>query len=883
MDTKKALSTITAGVLSVAMCGTFASLDSFENTTDVEAVTNMTAMELVDDMGQGWNLGNTFDSTNTWTNPLTVNDIETAWGNPTTTQEMISTIHDYGFNTVRIPITWWQMLDDDYTINEEYLARVKEVVDWCREENMYVIINTHHDDLSTAGNNWLSVASSDITTAQKNYATVWTQIANYFADYDNHLVFEGMNEPDFGTAKVVALNQTFVDTVRATGGNNANRLLLVSAPNTDLDKSCEDAFTTPDDDMIAVSVHYYLPSTFCVYPETDNWTYDWDGKTYVIEHKNEWGSDEDLADLTTNFEKLKSKFMDNGIPVILGEYGVVTGESAGKDHDSIVNFLKTVASTAQSYEGITSVLWDSGNGGDMQYFDRTNLTFFDSEIGDVYLEVNDSDYEPPVQTVENYVETTVDSDNYIAINGSTKVKIEVKGTPNSYASGVLGYYVDATGTWVQSEEDGYTPMTWGCDIGADGTGTAIIDVPQDVTITKAQYACYYSAYWDNNLSEMVDTDSATLTNAYILSDEPVTTTTTTTTSGLDLDTPDYENLFGYVFPLFDNGVVSQWENDGSLADPVAITGNGSYTLTINIPKDGAASAIEFFALSSDINSYQVYNNSKIFKDMTLTIDSILVDGVEIQYVASDDALGMENDGKCYRMSIYDTWTARNIQNINPNVANTESVVVNFTIGGIVGGGDGDTVTTTTTTTTTSTTTTISEAETTTTSVSTEDKTVNKTGTITEIDGSNITIDFGSETKTVSLDDIKDSDTDYASLLNVGDTVSVKLNGDTLVSLSVVPLPDVTTTAVSTVTTTSGEVETTVVAGDTALGDVNMDGNIRVNDIQVVRQWLLHTIATPESTEQAFINADVTKDSTVRVNDIQRIRQYVLHIIDSLDE
>jgi hypothetical protein len=100
---------------------------------------------------------------------------------------------------------------------------------------------------------------------------------------------------------------------------------------------------------------------------------------------------------------------------------------------------------------------------------------------------------------------------------------------------------------------------------------------------------------------------------------------------------------------------------------------------------------------------------------------------------------------------------------------------------------------------------------------------------------------------------------------------------------VVPLPDVTTTAVSTVTTTSGEVETTVVAGDTALGDVNMDGNIRVNDIQVVRQWLLHTIATPETTEQAFINADVTKDSTVRVNDIQRIRQYVLHIIDSLDE
>jgi endoglucanase len=745
MDNKKTLSLVTAGVLSLAMCGTLVSRDVLD-TTEVEAVSDMSAIELVDDMGLGWNLGNTFDSVNTWTNPLTVDAIETGWGNPTTTKEMISTIHDYGFDSVRIPITWWQMMDSDYTIDEAYLARVKEVVDWCYEEGMYVIINTHHDDLSDAGNNWLSIASSDITTAQKNYETVWTQIADYFADYDNHLVFEGMNEPDFGTSKVVALNQTFVDTVRATGGNNADRLLLVSAPATDLTQSLKSDFTLPDDDMIAVSIHYYLPSTFCVAEAGASWGY-----------TSTWGTDAEKNELINNFESMKSKFVDNGVPVILGEYGVLTSDENGKDKDSIYDFLKTVAETSKSYDGITSYLWDSGNGGDMQYFNRKELTFNNSAIGQMYIDVNGSDYE---QIELSWVETdiTTDSKGIVAVdtNGASKIKIEATCDVSGSGTGAIGYWDnnanDGKGCWVQDEvcirfdtdDDGNVVISQTDSEYEEVIHDGYIELPEGVDTSSIQVMFFYGGYVDSddNWVTMDSSQYPTLTKAYIpgvASSETTTTTTTTTTATEETsetttvteattdatttttegtsettttttttteatttataelpEEPDFENLFGYVYPIFDNGVVSQWDNDGTLGEAVPITGNGDYTVTINIPADGAAESILFFALSSDINSFQQNaNEEEIFSNLSMNITSILVDGEEIAYIPSDNALGTNDDGSTYRLSIYDTWSKRNIQDIDANVANTSSIVVNFTIDGIVTGGEEEVTTTAT--------------------------------------------------------------------------------------------------------------------------------------------------------------------------------------------
>ena len=329
MNTKKAISTLTAGVLSVAMCGSFVSLENFES----EAVTNKSAMEIVNDMGQGWNLGNTFDCDNVgdpnneyWLPPSNPIDVETAWGNPETTKDMIAKIHEYGFNTVRVPVTWWQMTDENGEIRDDYLTRVKEVVDWCLDEQMYVIMNMHWDDSNASdayggGKTWLGTADSNFDTVQKKYTTMWNKIATTFADSSEKLILESNNEPSVSVSSLMKLNQSFVDTVRSTGGNNQNRLLLISSPEANLEKACSDTFSLPNDDanMLAVDIHYYLPPNFCVYPDTDHWYWEYDGKTYEVEHLSTWGSDEVLKELTTNFETMKSAYTDKGIPVILGE------------------------------------------------------------------------------------------------------------------------------------------------------------------------------------------------------------------------------------------------------------------------------------------------------------------------------------------------------------------------------------------------------------------------------------------------------------------------------------------------------------------------------------------------------------------------------------
>jgi endoglucanase len=868
MDNKKTLSLVTAGVLSLAMCGTLVSGDILDNTTDVEAVSEMSAIDIVDDMGLGWNLGNTFDSVNTWTNPLTVDAVETGWGNSTTTKEMISTIHDYGFDSIRIPITWWQMMDSDYTINADYLARVKEVVDWCYEEGMYVIINTHHDDVTHGDDNidsWLSIASSDLTTAQKNYETVWNQIASYFADYDNHLVFEGMNEPSFGTDKVVALNQTFVDTVRATGGNNADRLLLVSAPNTDLSQSLKSDFTLPDDDMIAVSIHYYLPSTFCVAEAGASWGY-----------ASTWGTDAEKNELINNFESMKSKFVDNGVPVILGEYGVLTSDENGKDKDSIYDFLKTVAETSKSYDGITSYLWDSGNGGDMQYFNRNELTFFNSAIGQMYIDVNGSDYE---QIELSWVETeiTTDSKGIVAVNtnGASKIKIEATSDIKGSGTGVIGYWdnsIGEKGSWVQNtvyirfdtdengnvvisqtdsdyEEvihEGYVELPDGADtssvqvmffyggyMDADGNWTTMTD-DQYPTLSKA-YIPGVASSTDTTQTEAtteaptVDTEATTTTTAEPTVDTDATTTTTaatdestvdttvTTTEDVPADTsettasedvvgtddtsasvslaePDFKTLFGYVYPLFSNGLAGQWDYDGTLSDAVAVTGNGDYTLTINIPEGSAAQTIEFLALATDLNKYQQNSDEKeIFSNLSITVNSILVDGEEIAYVASDNALDVNDDGSTYRFSIYDSWSARNVQDIDPNVDNTSSIVINFTIDGIAADG-------------------------------------------------------------VDTSETSEPETTTADVQDTSDTL------DTAAS-----------------ETTDADEPSTEPTG--LKGDVNDDNQVNAVDLLTIKKYLLTMI---DDTQLNTTNADVNGDNQVNAVDLLKVKKFLLTIIDSLD-
>ncbi|MCR5718414.1 MAG: cellulase family glycosylhydrolase [Oscillospiraceae bacterium] len=372
---KKLTAAITAGLMCFSMAA--GSLNSV-------TAADKTAVEIVNDMGQGWNLGNTFDCWNTrgWTT-----DTETGWGNPRTTKDMISAIHASGFDSVRIPITWYENLADQSTfdIDDAYLARVKEVVDYAYDQGMYVIINMHWD-WETGGSLWLNKGLD----ALPQFTAMWTEIGNYFKDYDQHLVFEDMNEvawqsnpyagyEDVSYNTLNKLNSEFVSLIRKTGGNNANRLLLLAGANTDLDNTCNAKFVVPDDKMVAVSIHYYRPSPFCVADTTSTWGY---SKT--------WGTDADISALNADFAKMKSTFMDKGVPVILGEYGVLTTDKGGKEKESIYKFLKTVAETTKNTDGIACYLWDAGNCGDMQYFNRKSLQWFDSNVQKIYAELGSS-------------------------------------------------------------------------------------------------------------------------------------------------------------------------------------------------------------------------------------------------------------------------------------------------------------------------------------------------------------------------------------------------------------------------------------------------------------------------------------------------------------
>ena len=310
-----------------------------------DVVDAATAQEYVNQMGFGWNLGNSLDPANcTWlSNHM---DYETGWGNPKVVQKLITYIKSEGFDTIRIPVSWEDHLEADGTVKEEWMARVQEVVDWCVEEDLFIILNIHHEG------DWLQKASKDYEGTMELYKKIWNQIADRFGDYNEKLIFESMNEigfDDLGTKKgcvlISKINAEFVELIRNSGKKNGERYLLLAGYWTDIDRTCTAEYTLPEDDRIMVSVHYYSPSTFAIADKTSTWGY-----------RETWGTEEDFEYLKGQFEKLKKTFMDNGIPVIVGEYGAAVKD---KDEASRVLWFENVAKTCIEY-GCCPVMWDNG-------------------------------------------------------------------------------------------------------------------------------------------------------------------------------------------------------------------------------------------------------------------------------------------------------------------------------------------------------------------------------------------------------------------------------------------------------------------------------------------------------------------------------------------
>lgn len=342
--------------------------------TQVAAMRDMTTMEYVQSLGVGINLGNTFESCGF--EASTVTAYETGWGSPVITPKMLEGYAECGFGVMRIPVAWSNLMGEDYTINDKYLARVKAVIDCVLKTDMCVIVNIHWD-----GGWWEGFAEPEQKDeCMYKYERIWTQLCEAFRDYDDRLMFESLNEEGCwdsiwnryggtnGKEEAYGLlneiNQKFVDIVRASGGNNALRHLLIAGYATDIELTCDELYKMPEDPAgrCAVSVHYYTPSTFAILEEDASW-----GKMQA-----DWGSDADYELLYRNMDLMKEHFIDKGIPVIVGEFGSATKNKA---EGAVNRYLVAVCEAAYS-RGMCPVLWDITN----VFYNRSAARFIDEEL-----------------------------------------------------------------------------------------------------------------------------------------------------------------------------------------------------------------------------------------------------------------------------------------------------------------------------------------------------------------------------------------------------------------------------------------------------------------------------------------------------------------------
>ena len=441
-----------------------------------------TAIETVNDMGLGWNLGNTFDCFGTWKEIKVPDDQITMWGNVVPTEEMVTTIKKYGFKTVRFPVTWMSFMDESGKVSDEWMSRVKEVVDWIIKAGLYCILNVHHDGVS---GNWLSQGAH----VKARYVTLWTQIATTFKDYDDHLILESMNEVEYKTGNdfdfnsLYTLTQAFVDTVRGLGGKNADRLLLISGMNTNLENTCSAGYKMPTDkaNKLAISIHYYLPPQFTVEADDKPWTWtDDQGVVHEITPLQKWGSESDYQEMVTNFETMKKAFVDKGIPVILGEVGVLTEQK--KEKASIREFLYTEYTMTAAYDGFMSVLWDTSKNtaGDMNFYNRETDKWYDEQIRDNFVNIAAGKYvNPKDYFINSNSETSdkVDSDGNVQISiGHKKVNkvifnAKISNTVNIWDVGFGVASADSTGKWFGDPLGGTEGVKQ-----SDGTYTFTVDV-----------------------------------------------------------------------------------------------------------------------------------------------------------------------------------------------------------------------------------------------------------------------------------------------------------------------------------------------------------------------------------------------------------------------
>lgn len=368
----RAAALLLAGVMTAAVAGCGKNSDSEAKDT-AKKWTELDQTQITEAMGLGWNLGNQLEASSGGL------PSETCWGNPEITKELIDTVKAQGFKTVRIPVSYLDMIGDgpDYKIDTDWLDRVQEVVDYVVNNDMFAIVNMHGDGYYTVDHSWLLCAEDDDkqTEIKDKYGKVWTQIADRFKDYDQHLIFESMNEEfnnDYGKPdanayeNINAYNQIFVDSVRATGSNNEKRWLLLPGWNTNIEYTAGDDynFKIPTDNgckadgkRIMISVHYYDPFNFTI---DENKTAKTQWGKYAVKNYDNWGQ-EDHVD--SQMALLNEKFVSQGYPVVIGEFGAQDKTEKFADYNEFRRYWAEYLIKAAKKNGVVCVYWDNGYNG----------------------------------------------------------------------------------------------------------------------------------------------------------------------------------------------------------------------------------------------------------------------------------------------------------------------------------------------------------------------------------------------------------------------------------------------------------------------------------------------------------------------------------------
>lgn len=399
---------------------------------DTTSFEDLNQSQIVEAMGPGWNLGNQLES-------VTDNvPEETNWGNPVITEKLIQSVKAAGFKSIRIPVSYFAKIDDDkdYTIDSKWLDRVQEVVDYCIKNDLYAVINIHGDGYNTIDGSWLLCNGKNQTEIKKKYKKVWKQIAERFKNYDEHLLFESMNEEFDGSysepnkeyyQNINDYNQIFVDTVRKTGDNNTKRWLIIPGWNTNIDYTAGDyGFKLPTDQYrdksidkeeqrIMISVHYYSPWDFC------------GGENCVI---TQWGNEADDPSKTSTtcdetymknqLNLMKTTFADKGYPVFIGEYGSIGKTSYDSENEYYRAYFARKLCQLSRKNGCIPMYWDNGYNGVHGFglFDRTTCEVTQPVIIDAIMEGfgQKASQNSTLMSVRLYVSdskywTTIQSDN----------------------------------------------------------------------------------------------------------------------------------------------------------------------------------------------------------------------------------------------------------------------------------------------------------------------------------------------------------------------------------------------------------------------------------------------------------------------------------------